>query len=87
LFENVVDLREEIAARQAAFAEAPRFPGYFCDPDISRLERLPYLARQPMDKLGTELDWSLADWVTLRENPAADPVARLEDSNGETRAP
>jgi hypothetical protein len=84
LFKNVIDIREKVATAQVAVTEAPQIAGNFGDPDISRLKTSPYLRREPVDKLGAKLNGSLADWIPLREHPATDAVARLENSDGKT---
>src|ERR1700732_4664355 len=84
LFENIVDIREKVASAQPVLPEAPLITSDFCDPDISCLKRFPYLGREPVDKLGAELNRNLANWIASREHSAADAVTRFE--NGETKS-
>ncbi len=40
-----------------------------------------------MDKLSPKLNRSLTNRIALRKHPAADPVSRFENSDGESCAP
>src|ERR1700721_2139036 len=86
LLEYVVDIREEVTTAQSSLPRAPQVARDFCDPYISRLKRFQCLRWEPVDKLGAELNRSLANWIPLREHPSADAVASLKNSDGETGA-
>src|SRR5271155_4782821 len=82
LLEDVVDFRKEIATRQPAFTEAPRFSTYFCNADAMSLQRRPDLRRQAMNKFSSKLDRSLVDRIAKREHPPANPVTRFKNADG-----
>ena len=86
LIEDLSNLREEITGPQSAVLKAPLITTYFCNCDIVRLQRLPYLRRQPMNKFCAQGNRSSAGGIVESEHAAADPIARLKDSHGETVA-
>src|ERR1700756_3650159 len=86
LVKDGLHFRKEITGGQPTFRDAPVVAVHLADFYSSFLERIPYLARSSVNKLGSELDGNVAAGFVLSKDASADSIPCSQDADGKAGA-